>query len=168
MKSFAVAAMALVTSAVEVNEARFIEFLAKHGKSYKSSEEFDQRLNRWMHVDAEIEKLNASEQSSTHGHNYLSDYLEHELANMRGTRKDTRDANTPVFKASSNQTFPSAWDWIVEGAVSPVLDQGQCNAAWAFAAAGALEGANFIFNALPALVELSPQQFISCSIPFGN
>ena len=46
-------------------------------------------------------------------------------------------------------------DWRDEGAVTPVLDQGECGACWAFAAASTLESAHFIRSG--ELLELSVQ-----------
>lgn len=40
--------------------------------------------------------------------------------------------------------MPSSVDWRINGAVTPVKDMGQCGACWAFAATGAVEGAEFI------------------------
>lgn len=57
---------------------------------------------------------------------------------------------------------PASWDWRSKGAVTPVRNQGdQCDASWAFAATGAIEGIGQIKTG--KLHELSEQQLIDCS-----
>lgn len=57
-------------------------------------------------------------------------------------------------------------NWLKEGAVTYVKDQGYCGSGYAFAAIGSLESVNKI-NGSP-LVEYSPQQLIDCSFAYGN
>ena len=37
-------------------------------------------------------------------------------------------------------------DWVSYGAVSPVKNEGHCNANWAFSTVGAIEGISMIFD----------------------
>ena len=57
-------------------------------------------------------------------------------------------------------------DWRTHGDVSPVRNQGQCGAPWAFAAVEAVESMNAI--ATGTLTILSLQQVIDCSSPYGT
>ena len=54
-------------------------------------------------------------------------------------------------------------DWRVQGAVTPVKQQGLCGACWSFAATGALEGAWKLFGPNHTLDSLSEQQLVDCS-----
>jgi len=57
-------------------------------------------------------------------------------------------------------------DWVSYGAVSPVKNQGQCVASYAFSAVGAIEGVSVIFYKTQQ--EYSVQQLIDCSQSYGN
>jgi C1A family cysteine protease len=56
--------------------------------------------------------------------------------------------------------LPESVDWVSEGAVSHVKNQGQCGSCYAFAATGTMEGA--VFVATGQLASLSEQQIIDC------
>jgi len=56
--------------------------------------------------------------------------------------------------------LPTAVDWTAEGAVSAVIDQGDCGSCWAIATAGAIESARKIAGG--QLVPLAVQQWMEC------
>jgi C1A family cysteine protease len=55
------------------------------------------------------------------------------LAN--GSTVDAHKAGMP------RPATPSSWDWVAQGVVSPVQNQGQCGSAWAFSTVAAIESA---------------------------
>jgi cathepsin L len=60
----------------------------------------------------------------------------------------------------SGAELPTEIDWSVNGAVTPVKNQGSCGSCWAFSTTGSLEGA--AANAGLPLTILSEQQFVDC------
>lgn len=60
---------------------------------------------------------------------------------------------------------PDEIDWIAQGLVSSVKNQGQCNACYAFAAVGAVEGLAQQKDPQPTVLSRSSQQLIDCSLP---
>ena len=71
--------------------------------------------------------------------------------------------------ASSRQDLPDAppptANWVTQGKVGPVRNQGPCDSGWAFSAAGAVGSADAIFGR--GLVSLSEQQLVDCSPLYG-
>ena len=67
---------------------KFMEYLAAHGKSYLTYEEFQARKDLFEATDILIETHNASESSFTLGHNHLSDATEFERKALLGGRPD--------------------------------------------------------------------------------
>ena len=59
-------------------------------------------------------------------------------------------------------------DWVTNGAVTPVKNQGHCGSCWAFSATGALEGLDFIHNKPERANTFSEQQLVDCSRLYGN
>jgi cathepsin L len=56
-------------------------------------------------------------------------------------------------------------DWTAKGVVSPIKNEGQCHASWAFSATAACESLSWIKG---QKVILSEQQLIDCSGSYGN
>lgn len=168
MKSFAFAAIAAVASARISTETdfQFINYIAQHSKSYADWEEFSIRLERFRAIDADIKEFNATEESSVHGHNFLSDWTAEEKTRLMGLKNMARPQKE-VVEAVEIVGIPTTVDWVTAGNyVNPVQNQGSCGSCWAFAAAATMESAHAIFHS--GLIKLSEQNFVSCSGLQGN
>jgi cathepsin L len=58
------------------------------------------------------------------------------------------------------ESVPASVNWVTNGGVTPVKNQGQCGSCWSFSTTGALEGAYFVkYNKLSSFSE---QQLVDC------
>lgn len=85
--------------------------------------------------------------------------LKFNASNLVRTGVDFEDDSTVV-------DLPRKVDWRKKGCVTPVKNELQCGACWAFSAIGALEGAHA--KATGKLVALSEQNLVDCSSAEGN
>lgn len=60
-----------------------------------------------------------------------------------------------------SMTVPENKDWVSDGCVTGVKDQGQCGSCWSFSTSGVMEGANCVKTG--NLISLSEQQLVSCA-----
>jgi len=111
-----------------------------------------------------IEEHNAKGLSYTLGHNAYSDMT---WEAFKSTYVSGMESN-PYLRRQKNfdlaaEAVPAvrdAVDWVAEGAVTPIKNQGQCGSCWAFSTTGSFEGAYKI--ATGDLVSFSEQQLVSC------
>jgi len=165
MKSFILAALAAIAVATPMDamDYKFINFVAKHGKSYATSEEYAARKALFAKIDGEIEHFNATETSSRHGHNFMSDYTELERSRMSGTwAVDTSDVEVSPH-VTTTPDWSTGVNWVTAGAVAPVKDQGQCGSCWAFSSVSVLESAYHISaHKTGTVTQFSEQQLVDC------
>ena len=62
--------------------------------------------------------------------------------------------------------LPASINWVDQGKVTEVKDQGSCGSCWSFSTTGSIESAFWIKNGKSIL--LSEQQLVDCSVDYGN
>lgn len=101
MKAFALAALAVIS--VEATpmtdyDYKFINYIAKFGKSYTTKEEYAFRLQHFISNDIEINKINDEQTSFRVAHNKFSDNTWAEYKRLLGRFSTPRSAVSPVLE----------------------------------------------------------------------
>ena len=121
-----------------------------------------QMYDNWLDNDKFIENHNYQNLSFTLGHNQFSAMNHDEYRQYLGFMLSEKMVynRTKIVYAVKNENLPLYVDWVKDGAVTPVKDQGQCGSCWSFSTTGALEGIYSIEN--NKLVSFSEQQLVDC------
>lgn len=150
----------------ELSLSEFSHFSSKYSKSYPSDSEFFHRYQIFLDNSAYIRLSNQRLSDWTLGINEFADLTPQEFASKHLTYQGKEKTSTGPSFYHSGLGLPTIVDWQKSGAVTPIKNEGQCGACWAFSTTGAVEGIWEISG--NPLVSLSEQQLIDCSSPYGN
>jgi C1A family cysteine protease len=137
------------------------EFKQTFGKVYNSDDEDQQRMAIF---ESNREMWGAHESGAELGPTQFSDWTleEFQAAPIRGLAPGLKTDLPNLGEHEIDATIEvGPIDWVSQGAVTAVKDQGQCGSCWAFSTTGGLEGAWEIASG--NLVSMSEQQFVDCS-----
>ncbi|XP_039127793.1 cysteine proteinase 2-like [Dioscorea cayenensis subsp. rotundata] len=146
----------------------FADFAQSYEKQYKSAEEIHKRFGIFMDNFHRIRSTNKKGLRFTVGINEFTDMSFDEFKSKRLIEWNTSVplANRTRIYNLTDAVAPLMKDWRNDGIISPVRQQGDCFACWAFSAAGAIEAAkNKLEN---QTVTVSVRQLVDCSTADGG
>jgi C1A family cysteine protease len=149
---------------LQIRDQEFDAYLQTYQKYYTGAE-YATRLAIFKEAKEEIARLNAEARSrgrnTKFAINKFADLSKEEFAaRYFGYKKVSKEVPVAARLADPKAPLPTYFDWNNKGAVTPVKDQQQCGSCWAFSATEGVESAWFL--AKRKLIELSPQQIVSC------
>eukprot|EP00397_Hematodinium_sp_SG-2012_P033483 GEMP01035782.1.p1 GENE.GEMP01035782.1~~GEMP01035782.1.p1 ORF type:complete len:340 (+),score=69.05 GEMP01035782.1:66-1085(+) len=146
--------------ASEDYEAAFQQFANRFEKVYSENE----RAERLAIFTANLQFIEVENAKGTNSYSLgvtpLADRTFDEFKASMKTFKRPRDKISRTTYELKNSILPDDVDWVRDGAVEPVQNQGQCGSCWAFSAVGALEAARAREG--EGLMKLSEQHILDC------
>jgi|UniRef100_A0A6C0DJ36 C1A family cysteine protease len=144
---------------------RFIDWVRDFNIEFRNDEHFDNIYQKWLSNDKFIEEINGKNLTYDLGHNQFSGMDDEDFRKYLGYSGEYSgiSSNRSFEKAiydTSLYSLPEKINWVENGAVTEVKDQGQCGSCWSFSTTGALEGAFFIKNGNTEI--FSEQQLVDC------
>jgi C1A family cysteine protease len=140
----------------------FASWAFMHGKTYNGDSEYSVREQIYNDNVAKIEAHNALNTTYSMTVNDFADLTEDEfVAQYTGllaaprSLSDVNLGSVPEFATLDDEV-----DWVKNGAVNPIKNQGQCGSCWAFSTVGTLESAYQI--AAGKLYSFAEQQLVDC------
>jgi len=152
-----------VESSEEQVYHRFSQYISDFGRNYENELETVKRF-QFFKVNMEKAKI-LNEQhngTATFGPTIFSDLSYEEFAStyLSGLVDPPKiDPNATVFKPPL-LGYPVSLNWVTQGKVTPVKNQGSCGSCWAFTAVGEMESQLLIKGR--GTYSLAPQQFVDC------
>jgi len=158
----------------------FKQWARDFNRNYRTIEEESRRYKIWYENLGRISQTNSQQLSYKLRLNQFADLTDDEFRlkvhGHQGScfRNDKQMSRIPRIstdiskarKATKPTSLPASVDWVSQGVVTPVKNQGDCGSCWAFSATGSTECEYAI--ATGTLNSLSEQQLVDCSDAEGN
>lgn len=146
---------------------KFSEFVAKYKKVY-TPEETLYRLPIFFKSLQFVIQQNKKESTWKAALNKYSDLTSEELK-IKVLIEYPEEPQAPskrLVEKIRNSDPPTEKNWVTEGAVTSVKDEGSCGSGYAFGAVEPYESAHYLMY--KELVSFSAQQIVDCSKAYGN
>eukprot|EP00927_Polykrikos_kofoidii_P068325 TRINITY_DN63696_c0_g1_i1.p1 TRINITY_DN63696_c0_g1~~TRINITY_DN63696_c0_g1_i1.p1 ORF type:complete len:359 (-),score=40.23 TRINITY_DN63696_c0_g1_i1:62-1138(-) len=149
--------------------SRFQAFLHEHGKVYDDETTFTKRLEIFSQNAMLVDAFNRNQTvgGPRLSINQFADLTKSEFKQMYLSSLSTVSSHKEAWgptATSLGSIVADSVDWRKKGAVTPVKDQKNCGACWAFSTIGAIEAAWYLAG--HPLVTLSEQELVDCSAGF--
>jgi len=145
-------------------EEKFFNWMAEHSMKPENGERFTHWLQNFANNDDIIESHNSGNSTYTLGHNQFSHLSLEEwrvYVNLGLSKPQEIEPPASIHEAPADLSgLAGSIDWVAQGAVTGVKDQGQCGSCWSFSTTGAIEGAHKIKYG--SLVSYSEQNLVDC------
>jgi len=133
---------------------------------YGSAEEESRRFRNFMRNSKIVQALNKEYENVPDGARFgmtqFADLSKEEFAKLYLHPFDASSIKRDFLPATGTKLsdWPTSKDWVEDGAVTAVKNQGNCGSCWAFSVSGNAEGAYYVAH--KELPLLSEQQFVDC------
>ncbi|KAL9267215.1 Senescence-specific cysteine protease SAG39-like protein [Drosera capensis] len=143
---------------------RHERWMNQYSRVYRDEMEKETRFKIFKENIEKIEVHNKKNLGFTLGVNAFADLTREEFrASRLGYKRQNVSAlnqKSILFRYGNLTGVPSAVNWVTQGAVTPIKDQGSCGCCWAFSAVAAVEGLTQIKTG--KLISLSEQEVVDC------
>ncbi|KAL1494131.1 hypothetical protein ABEB36_009777 [Hypothenemus hampei] len=151
------------------SDEHWMNFKSKYGKVYENLEEESRRLKIFqeniINIESHNDRYAAGQETYKMGINKFGDQSPEEFLGFLKHKSGQRSLNKEASKIADlhKPDLPNATDWREMNAVTPVRDQKNCAASWAFSVTGSLEGFYHLrYKRFKSPVAFSVQQLIDC------